>query len=121
MTIELNHTIVPACNTEQSARFLADIYRLGYESSFGHFAPVTINNRLTLNFDQDDLFGAHHYAFHLSDDECDAIVQRVQQAGLVHGSHPWDAESRKLNDWKGGRGVYFRDPNGHLFEVLTRP
>ena len=31
-----------------------------------------------------------------------------------------DATNRKLNDWNGGRDVYFRDPNGHLLESLTR-
>lgn len=25
-----------------------------------------------------------------------------------------------FNDWNGGRGLYFRDPNGHLFELLTQ-
>jgi len=26
-----------------------------------------------------------------------------------------------LNDWNGGRGVYFRDPNGHVLELMTAP
>lgn len=121
MTIELNHAIVPARDKEQSARFFADIFGLQYEGPSGHFAPVRVNDRLTFDFDQDESFEAHHYAFHVSDAEFDAIFQRVQQAGLAYGSHPWDAENRKLNDWNGGRGVYFRDPNGHLLELLTRP
>ena len=82
---------------------------------------VKVNDRLTLDFDQDDSFEPHHYAFHVSDDGFDAIFQRVQQAGLAYGGYPWDAENRKLNDWNGGRGIYFRDPNGHLLELLTRP
>ena len=121
MTIELNHTIVPARDKEQSARFFADIFGLKYEGPSGHFAPVRVNDRLTFDFDEDDSFEAHHYAFHVSDAEFDAIFQRVQQAALLYGSHPWDAENRKLNDWNGGRGVYFRDPSGHLLELLTRP
>ena len=80
-----------------------------------------MNDRLTLDFDQDDSFDMHHYAFHVSDDEFDAIFDQVRQAELAYGSHPWDAENRKLNDWKRRRGVYFLDPNGHLFELLTRP
>jgi len=121
MTIELNHTIVPVRDKEKSARFFAHIFGLQYEGSAGHFAPVRVNDRLTPDFDEDGSFEPHHYAFHVSDDEFDAIFQRVQQAGLAYGSHPWDAENRKLNDWNGGRGVYFRDPNGHLLELLTRP
>ena len=121
MTIELNHTIVPANDKEKSARFFADIFGLQYEGSSGHFAPVKVNDRLTFDFDQDDSFDMHHYAFHVSDDEFDAIFDQVRQAELAYGSHPWDAENRKLNDWKRRRGVYFLDPNGHLFELLTRP
>jgi hypothetical protein len=26
----------------------------------------------------------------------------------------------KLNDWS-GRGVYFKDPNGHILELMTVP
>ena len=30
-------------------------------------------------------------------------------------------ERGRINEWDGGRGVYFDDPNGHLLEVITRP
>jgi catechol 2,3-dioxygenase-like lactoylglutathione lyase family enzyme len=63
----------------------------------------------------------HHYAFHVSDPEFDAILKRVQEAGLAYGSEPWNLENKQLNSWNGGRGVYFRDPNGHILELLTRP
>lgn len=66
MTIELNHTIVPARDKEQSARFFADIPGLQYDGVAGHFTPVRANDRLTLDFDQDDSFDMHHYAFHVS-------------------------------------------------------
>lgn len=29
-------------------------------------------------------------------------------------------QNDSFNDWNGGRGLYFRDPNGHLFELLTQ-
>jgi len=121
VAITLNHTIVPAHDKDASARFFAEIFGLAYDGPAGHFAPVRVNDTLTLDFDERGDFERHHYAFHVSDDEFDAIFQRVQQAGLSYGSHPWDAENRQLNDWNGGRGVYFRDPNGHLLELLTRP
>lgn len=121
MTIELNHTIVPARDKDKSARFFANIFGLKYEGSTGHFAPVRVNDRLTLDFNQTDSIEMHHYAFHVSDGEFDDIFARVQKSELAYGSHPWDAENQKLNDWNSGRGVYFRDPNGHLLELLTRP
>ena len=120
MAIILNHTIVPARDKEASARFFADIFGLKYERASGHFAPVRVNETLTLDFDNDDDFDKHHYAFHVSDPEFDAIFGRVQGAGIPYGSDPWNVE-KELNSWNGGRGVYFRDPNGHLLELLTRP
>ena len=120
MAITLNHTIVPAHDKEASARFFADIFGLKYEGSSGHFAPVRVNETLTLDFDTDDDFDSHHYAFHVSDPEFDAIFKRVQEAGIPFGSDPWHVENKELNSWNGGRGVYFRDPNGHLLELLTR-
>jgi catechol 2,3-dioxygenase-like lactoylglutathione lyase family enzyme len=120
MAITLNHTIVPAHDKETSARFFADIFGLKYEASDGHFAPVRVNETLTLDFDSDKDFDTHHYAFHVSDPEFDAIFKRVQEAGIPYGSDPWHTENKELNSWNGGRGVYFRDPAGHLLELLTR-
>jgi catechol 2,3-dioxygenase-like lactoylglutathione lyase family enzyme len=120
MAITLNHTIVPAHDKEASARFFANIFGLKYEGSSGHFAPVRINDTLTLDFDDADHFDTHHYAFHVSDAEFDAILKRVQDAGILYGSDPWNVENRQLNSWNEGRGVYFRDPNGHILELMTR-
>jgi catechol 2,3-dioxygenase-like lactoylglutathione lyase family enzyme len=121
MAITLNHTIVPAHDKEASARFFADIFGLKYEGPGGYFAPVRVNETLTLDFHDDvDRFEIHHYAFHVSDPEFDAILQRVQEAGIPYGSGPSSLENKELNSWNGGRGVYFCDPNGHILELMTR-
>ena len=86
-----------------------------------HFAPVRVNETLTLLFDQDTSFDGHHYAFHVSEAEFDAIFQRIKKAGLSYGSAPWNLDDGELNDWNGGRGVYFKDPNGHVLELMTVP
>jgi|SRR5215475_1504879 len=120
MSITLNHTIVPAKDKAAAASFFARIFGLSYDGPMGHFAPVRVNEELTLDFDNSDSFEPHHYAFHVSDEEFDAIFQRVQDAGIPWGSDPRDATNRQLNSRKGGRGVYFRVPDGHLLELLTR-
>ena len=88
MSIKLNHTIVPAKDKEAAAKFFAKIFGLNYEGSMGHFAPVRVNEELTLDFDNAESFEPHHYAFHVSDDEFDAIFKRVQEAGITWGSEP---------------------------------
>ena len=121
MTIVLNHTIVPARDKAAAARFFARVFGLKVEEKAGHFAPVRVNDTLTLLFDEDGSFESHHYAFHVSDAEFDAIFARVKKAGLAYGSAPWSLDDGKLNDWNGGRGFYFKDPNGHVLELMTAP
>ena len=121
MAITLNHTIVPAKDKDAAARFFARIFGLSYDGPMGHFAPVRVNDELTLDFDNADSFEPHHYAFHVSEDEFDAIFRRVQDAGIVWGSDPRNTKNKQLHTRKGGRGVYFHDRDGHLLELLTRP
>jgi catechol 2,3-dioxygenase-like lactoylglutathione lyase family enzyme len=120
MAIALNHTIVPARDKEASARFFAEIFGLEYKGASGHFAPVRINESLTLDFDNRDSFDWHHYAFKVSDEEFDAVLGRVQAAGLSYGSGPGSRTDGRLNSRRGGRGFYFDDPNGHILELMTR-
>ena len=121
MTVTLNHTIVPARDKVAAAKFFAGIFGLK-RGRTGFFAPVRVNKALTLLFsDQDVKFESHHYAFHVNKTEFDAIFRRIEKAGLVYGSAPWSPEDGKLNDWGGGRGLYFKDPDGHLLELMTVP
>ena len=121
MPIELNHTIVPAHDKEASALFYERIFGLKYEGPLGHFAPIRIPSQsLTLDFDNRESFQPQHYAFKVSGVEFDEIFGRVKEEGLSYGSGPFSPEDGEINHWNGGRGVYFRDPNGHLLELLTR-
>ena len=120
MAITLNHTIVPAHDKEASVQFFAHIFGLTYAGPVGHFAPVQVNDTLTLDFDTRDGFESHHYAFHVSDAEFASIFDRIKTAGIPYGSGPRALEDGQINTRRGGRGVYFRDPNGHVLELLTR-
>jgi catechol 2,3-dioxygenase-like lactoylglutathione lyase family enzyme len=121
MTIVLNHTIVPARDKAAAARFFAELFGLTCEP-IDYFAPVRLNDQMTLLFsDEDTAHESHHYAFHVSDAEFDAIFDRIRAAGLTYGSDPGDPDNGKLNNWGGGRGVYFKDPDGHLLELMTVP
>jgi hypothetical protein len=54
MTIELNHTVVPARDKIASAKFFARLFGLSFdEQAIGYFAPVRVNETLTLDFDDD--------------------------------------------------------------------
>ena len=121
MTITLNHMIVPARDKVAAAGFFAGLFGLK-RGRTNYFSPVRVNTSLTLLFsDEGTKFESHHLAFHVSDREFDAIFRRIKKAKLVFGSAPWSLDDGKLNDWGGGRGVYFKDPNGHVLELMTVP
>ena len=120
MPVHLDHTIVPAHDKEASARFFARIFGLEYRGTWGPFAPVKVNETLSMDFDdRRPQFDPLHYAFIASDDEFDTVLGRVKQEGLPFGSGPGSLEDGQINHLYGGRGFYFRDPNGHVLEVIT--
>jgi catechol 2,3-dioxygenase-like lactoylglutathione lyase family enzyme len=120
MPITLNHTIVPSHDKESSARFFARIFGLPYDGLDGHFAPVHLNDTLTLDWDDAGQFESHHYAFLINEAEFDAIFERLKSEGVVYGSGPGSPRDGQINTRYGGRGLYFADPDGHLLEIMTR-
>jgi catechol 2,3-dioxygenase-like lactoylglutathione lyase family enzyme len=130
MTIRLDHTIVPARDKLASAAFFAELFGLTVRT--GHFAQVQVNESLTLDFaDEAEPWGgpgfdprtgrSHHYAFHVGEDEFEAIFGRVKARGIPYGSEPHRHTDGRINTRRGGRGFYFEDPNGHLLEIMTVP
>ena len=117
--LNLDHTIVPAKDHEESARFIARIFGLEYNGPWGHFAPVKVNNTLTLDFDNQVNFEGHHYAFLASDEEFDAILKRVREEDVSFGSGPGSQDDGKINHLHQGRGFYFHDANRHSWEIIT--
>ncbi len=119
MAITLNHTIVPCLNKEESAQFYSRIFGFEYVGAFSHFIVVRVNNTLCLDFDNRDKFDSNHYAFKVSEQEFDEIFGRLQAESIRYGSGPMTSDNMEINHNYGGRGAYFRDPNGHLLEILT--
>lgn len=119
MAITLNHTIVPCFNNEESAKFYCKIFGFGYIGEFSRFIVVRVNDTLCLDFDSRDRFESNHYAFKVSEQEFDEIFERLQTENIKYGSGPSEADDQKINHNYDGRGVYFRDQNGHLLEMLT--
>ena len=97
MTIVLDHTIVPARDKEESARFFARIFGLEYRGPVSDFAPVRINETLTIDFDNWDNFERHHYAFKVGEAEFDGIFDRVRAEGIAYGSGPRSADNMEIN------------------------
>ena len=118
MAIALDHTIVPSRDKEAGARFFAKMFGLQYEGMWGHFAPVKVGST-SFDWDNREQFESHHYAFLVTDEEFDTILGRVQAEGIKYGSGPTSQDDMQINNRHMGRGFYFRDADGHSWEVIT--
>lgn len=120
-TITLDHTIIPSHDKDAAARYLAEIFDLPYDGA-GHFAPVAVNDTLTLDFADAEQVPSLHYAFVVPDSAFDAIFARIVESGSSYGSGPYSSDDGEINHRRGGRGVYFRGgPDPHLWEIMTTP
>lgn len=119
--MHLNHTIVHSHDKRASATFLTELLGLPPPRYAGPFAMVQIDADLSLDFlDVDGTIRQQHYAFLVTEAEFDAIFARVRERGLTYWADPHRRQPGRINNWDGGRGVYFDDPNGHLLELITR-
>jgi catechol 2,3-dioxygenase-like lactoylglutathione lyase family enzyme len=120
-SVDLDHILVPARNRVASARCLAGLLGVPWaESGVGPFSPVFVNDGLTLDFDEwPEPFPTLHYCFRVSEAEFDAIFARIVEAGLPYRSTPHGPVDRRVNADHGGRIVYWSDPDGHVWELLT--
>ena len=121
MAIRLDHTIVSARDKDVSARFLSEMLGLPAPTHAGPFAMVKVEETSFDYVDSDGEIASQHYAFLVSESEFDEIFGRIRARGLTYWADPHRHEPGRINDWDGGRGVYFDDPSGHLLEIITRP
>ena len=121
MAVQLNHTIVHSPNKTESAAFLARILGLGPPGTFSHFVTVEVANGVSLDFDDSDRVRSQHYAFIVADDEFDPILKRVQSEEVTYFADPAHKIVGVVDTQHTGRGFYFSGPEGHNYEVITRP
>jgi catechol 2,3-dioxygenase-like lactoylglutathione lyase family enzyme len=122
MTVQFNHTIIPAYNRKLSASFLAEILGLPAPVSFGPFMVVKTQNEVNLDFMTTDQEIQHrHYAFLVSESAFDEIFSRIKARKLMFWANHKKEHPGEINHNDGGCGFYFCDPNGHLLEIITKP
>ena len=121
MTIHLDHTIVPSRNKVASAKLVAELLGVKWAASgLGAFAPVFVNDGLTLDFmDTDEDFPIYHFCFRVSQQEFDAILGRITAAGIKYRSAVRGPVDMQISTHLGGSGIYWNEPDGHQWEMLT--
>jgi len=121
MKIELDHVIVSAKDQRGSAKRLAEILGVRWaETGAGPFSPVYVNDGLTLDFIDDDApFAVQHFCFRVDDEAFDSILRRLEDAAIAYRSSVRGPQDMRVNTQYGGRMVYWNEPDGHQWEMLT--
>ena len=121
MAVHLDHLIIPSRNRDAAARLLAEL--LGDSSApanIGPFTAVHVNAGLTIDFDEwTDAFPKGHYCFRTSESEFNAVLARLVAAGIPYRSPPHGPVDNQVNTSLGSRIVYWAEPDGHVWELLT--
>jgi GNAT superfamily N-acetyltransferase len=118
---QLDHTIVPSRDNRAAAALLADLLGVPTAPSrFGPFIAVFVNDGLTLDFDQwETAPPLQHYCFRLDDAGFDRLLGKLKERGIAYRSTPLGPVDMAINTQHGGRILYWAEPDGHAWEVLT--
>ena len=121
MSIRLDHTIVPSRNKAASARLLGELLGVPWAAQgIGPFAPVYVNDDLTLDFiDTDEAFAIYHFGVRGDPDAFDSILGRIEAAGIAYRSAVRGPVDLQVSTQFGGKGIYWNEPDGHQWEMLT--
>ena len=119
MTIQLDHIIVPSHDPVDGARSLAGLLGAPWAEAQGSFSPVYVNEALTLDFANRERVDSLPVCFRVSESDFDAILARIEAAGITYRSSPRGANDRQINRRLGGKNLYWEDADGHLWEILT--
>jgi catechol 2,3-dioxygenase-like lactoylglutathione lyase family enzyme len=119
MKVELDHTIVPSRDKVAGARLLGQLLGVPWApSGIGPFAPVYVNDGLTLDFiDTDEAFPVYHFCFRVGPADFAAILERIRAAGIPFRSEVRGPADMQVHAQYGN--IYWNEPDGHQWEMLT--
>ena len=121
MTVHLDHLMVPARNKLAAAKLLAELLGVPWsQTGTGPFVPVYLNDGLTLDFDEwGEPFPLIHYCFRVTPDDFKLILERIKAAQIPFRSNVHGPVDFQVNTQHGGSIVYWNEPDGHQWEMLT--
>jgi hypothetical protein len=80
-----------------------------------------VSDGFTIDFDTwSEPFPRIHYCFRVSEDEFATILGRIRAAGIAYRSDVHGPVDNEINTRHGGRIVYWNEPDGHYWEMLTQ-
>jgi catechol 2,3-dioxygenase-like lactoylglutathione lyase family enzyme len=121
MDVKLDHAIVLSQGKLSSALFLGYVLGRPYTGDFARFAPVKLDDEVCLDYADanNNDFERRTFTFLVGDADLDGVVGRLRSARIPYGSDADQMKNKTLNNHGGGRGLFFKDRNGHIFELTT--
>jgi catechol 2,3-dioxygenase-like lactoylglutathione lyase family enzyme len=98
MPIELDHTIVPSHHKVASAKRLAELLGVPWAQ---------------------EPFPVYHFCFRVTQEDFDVILARIKAAGIPFRSSVRGPVDLRINTDYGGSMIYWNEPDGHQWEMLT--
>jgi catechol 2,3-dioxygenase-like lactoylglutathione lyase family enzyme len=120
----IDHIIVNVNDLQASVAFYTQILGFRLAGTDGPFTLIQVSRDFQLLLCPHPTDGFEHYAFAMSRDEFDAVMERIKAAGVPHGpSFNTVGSNAGIGEERGARGMaptlYFSDPNKHLLEIRT--
>jgi hypothetical protein len=79
-----------------------------------------VNEGFTIDFDEwSEVIPKGHYCFRTTEQEFEVILARLVALGIPYRSLPHGPIDQQVNTSLRGRIVYWSEPDGHVWELLT--
>ncbi len=122
-TTRVHHLHFDTTNIEESVRFYTGILNLSLVKRTNGTAVVGIPADQTVVLHQvkelsevtKTTYRGRHYAFHVTDNNFHAIVNKLHQAGVEERDEHGEREGRR----PGQLGTYFKDPSGFRLQITN--
>jgi catechol 2,3-dioxygenase-like lactoylglutathione lyase family enzyme len=126
MSATIDHVGIPALDPEAAGTFLAGVLGEGTvvpdgppgDDSADMFSLVL--DGWSLAFVRVPQPAPLHLAIRVAPQTFTAAIERLSERGIAFGNDPEDAANGRTDDPLGGAGrAYFRDPDGHFYELVV--
>lgn len=124
MAIQLDHTILEVSDLRPAVSFYRDVLGLQHRGRTGPFEVMLITSDLAIDLYEVTVPASRHLAFALDRSTFEETFGRIRDAGIAYGDGPGRVDNMRGPGRSSGvhgatDSVYFRDPDGHVLEILT--
>lgn len=124
MPIQLDHTILEVDDAATSVAFYRDVLGFEHRGPAASFEVMLVTPDLAIDLYEIGASTSRHLAFAMDRATFDATFERIRNAGVTYGDGPSSSDNNRGPGRSSGvhgetDSVYFRDPSGHILEILT--